>query len=258
MREYLTIGEVSKLLNISAYNIRYYEKEGLVKASHVSDSGYRLYSYEDVYILNTIIILRESGLSIKEVKKLINNYNKESYIQAMKKSYEKLDKEINRLKLLKDDINESLEIIDKYEKNKETFSFKDFPERRFVCIKKSDYEMDYSIKEIYDICDENRIDMSVMYKRDFYYILEENQISVCLLDDNQYNLKSMIYKKGKYLRYSFFVNNDMEIEGRMEEMFEYINKNNIEYEGDPILIIGLKASMISESGYIGELQIKIK
>ncbi|MCT4618371.1 MAG: MerR family transcriptional regulator [Marinisporobacter sp.] len=259
MRKYLTIGEVSKLLNISTYNIRYYEKEELIKPSHVSDRGYRLYSYNDIYSLNIIMILRESGISIKDVKKLINNYNKENYRQAMEKSYEKIDEEIKRLKLLKRDIDESLEIVDKYENNKEIFSFKYFHKRRFIIIKKSDYQMDYSIKEIYDFYDKHSIDMSPLYKSDSYYILEDHQISLCLLDDvNEHNIESLICEKGKYLSYSFFVHNDMEIEKRVVEMFEYIIKNNIEYEGEMILIIGLKASMISESEYAAELQIKIK
>lgn len=53
-------------------------------------------------------------------------------------------------------------------------------------------------------------------------------------------------------------NNDSEIEERVAEMFEYIIKNNMEYEGELVLIIDLKTSMMSRSGYVGELQIKIK
>lgn len=36
MRRYLTVSEVSKLLNISAHTIRYYDKEGLISTSHVN------------------------------------------------------------------------------------------------------------------------------------------------------------------------------------------------------------------------------
>lgn len=259
MRKYLTIGEVSKLLNISTYNIRYYEKEQLIKPSHVSDSGYRLYSYDDVYILNSIMILRECDIPISDVKKLMNNYNKDNYKQAMKRSFQKVDKEIERLKLLKDSIGENLEIIDKYENTKARFSVKHLPKRKFVIIKESNYDMDYSIKEIYDVYNKKGIDMSPMYKSDSYYILEEHQMSLCLLDnDDKYNINSLIYEEGKYLSYSFYVKSDIEIEGRIAEIFEYIIEKNMEYEGDLILIIGLKTSMINEEGYIGELQIKIK
>lgn len=259
MNKYLTIGELAKLLNTSTYNIRYYEKEGLIKSNHLSDGGFRLYDYDEVYTLNAIMILRDSDIPIKDVKKLVDNYSTENYIMALKKSYDKVSEEIKRLEVLQKEIAESLDIANNYDTNERKFSYKQLSNRNFFIIKNSDYQMNYSIKDLYDIYDKNNIDMTQMYKSDSYFILYDNHISLCLLDDSsEYNLESIQAKKGKYLSYSFFVKDEMEIEKRVEDLFKYIIKNKIKYEGELIFIVGVKASMVSESGYIGELQIKIK
>ena len=86
-RHLLTISELAKLTNVSTNKIRYYEKEGLLKASRRSEGGYRLYDEEDVYRLCDIIILRDYGLTVKGIKKLIHNYNAMEYYEAIQSSY---------------------------------------------------------------------------------------------------------------------------------------------------------------------------
>ncbi|MCT7754738.1 MerR family transcriptional regulator [Lactobacillus crispatus] len=61
MSEY-TIGDLAKKLNITTRTIRYYDQKGLVKPSRVSESGYRLYSDEQVKQLKLIDLLLEDQL----------------------------------------------------------------------------------------------------------------------------------------------------------------------------------------------------
>lgn len=257
MKKYLTIGEAAKLLDTTTFNLRYYEKEKLIKPAHMSDSGYRLYDYEDIYTLSDIMALRNGDISIKNIKKLFENYSKESYFGMMRMSYEKVKKERKRLKELQKEIERTLDIME-LDTDYKSFTVEKFPTRRFAIIKNSDYKMDYSIKEIYDIYMENNIDISQLYKDDQYYILNNNCISFCVENNlEKYDLESVLFQKGKYLKFSFFATYD-EIENKIKDFYCYIIENNMEYQGELLLKIRGKTLMIDKSGYIYEVQIKIK
>ncbi|MGK0290167.1 MAG: MerR family Zn(II)-responsive transcriptional regulator of zntA [bacterium] len=77
--KYFKIGELSKLTNISIDTIRYYEKMNLFTPTTRSDSGYRLYSKEDLQKIQFILRAKAVGFSLKEVLELLSlNFNKEN------------------------------------------------------------------------------------------------------------------------------------------------------------------------------------
>lgn len=67
-----TIGDVVKEINLSRSTILYYEKIGLLKSSIRNDSNYRIYYEDDIIKLKKIIMYKELGISLKEIKELIN------------------------------------------------------------------------------------------------------------------------------------------------------------------------------------------
>ncbi len=258
MKKYLTIGEAAKLLGTTTFNLRYYEKEGLVKPTHMTEGGYRLYDYDEIYYLSSVKTLRDSNVSIKDIKELMKDQSMEGYIRAMKKSYEEIEREIKRLENLQREVAETLGVMGNFFQDRREFVIEDIPTRRFVVIKKSDYEMNYPIKEIYNLYSQNRIDMSEMYKSDMHYILNDDGIIYCLQDDNcRYKLESEIFEGGRYLKYTFF-STEAQLEKRMGEFFDHITKNTLVYEGELLLKIRVKSFITGNMGCGYELQIKIK
>ena len=67
----MKVNELEKALNISRANIRFYEKEGLLKPSR-KENNYRDYSEEEVAILKKIVIYRKLGISIGDIKSIFD------------------------------------------------------------------------------------------------------------------------------------------------------------------------------------------
>jgi DNA-binding transcriptional MerR regulator len=66
------IGEAARLSGVSAPNIRYYEKEGLLAEAARSENAYRFYSDADVHQLRFIRLCRAMDMSLDEVKSLLS------------------------------------------------------------------------------------------------------------------------------------------------------------------------------------------
>ena len=70
-----TVGEIAKILGISASILRYYDKEGLLPFVERSNSGIRMFTDKDYEWLKVIECLKKSGLSIKDIKAYTNMVN---------------------------------------------------------------------------------------------------------------------------------------------------------------------------------------
>ena len=65
------IGEAARRSGVSAANIRYYEKEGLLAPGSRSSNSYRLYSRADIHQLRFIRLCRAMDMSLDEVRTLL-------------------------------------------------------------------------------------------------------------------------------------------------------------------------------------------
>ncbi|MDT8860806.1 MerR family transcriptional regulator [Alkalihalobacillus sp. MEB130] len=67
-----TISEVAKELNLTAYTLRYYDKEGLMPFVERTASGIRSFKESDISALKVIECLKSTGMPIKEIKNFID------------------------------------------------------------------------------------------------------------------------------------------------------------------------------------------
>ena len=65
------IGEAARRSGVSAANMRYYEKEGLLRPGGRAENRYRLYSEADVHQLRFIRLCRAMDMSLGEVRTLL-------------------------------------------------------------------------------------------------------------------------------------------------------------------------------------------
>jgi len=81
-KKYFRIGEVSELLKVEAYVLRYWESEFKTIKPVKSGSGHRVYSRKDVETLQVIKhLLYQEKFSIQGAKKKLNEKKKEVKIQ---------------------------------------------------------------------------------------------------------------------------------------------------------------------------------
>ncbi|MBR1672601.1 MAG: MerR family transcriptional regulator [Fretibacterium sp.] len=63
-----TVGEMAKIMGLTASTLRYYDKEGLLPFLKRSRGRIRMFDESDYEALQVIACLKEAGLSIKDIK----------------------------------------------------------------------------------------------------------------------------------------------------------------------------------------------
>ncbi|MGN7413200.1 MerR family transcriptional regulator [Paenibacillus sp. SAF-068] len=67
-----TIGQIAEKMNISAYTLRYYEREGLLPFVKRNQNGIRVFDEADLEFLHVIYCLKNTGMSIKDIRTFID------------------------------------------------------------------------------------------------------------------------------------------------------------------------------------------
>lgn len=88
MSEYTT-GEIAKLCGVTVRTVQYYDTRGLLVPSKLSEGGRRLYSEEDLKMMQIICFLRELGLPIDSISQLLSEPDSSSVILLLLDQQEK-------------------------------------------------------------------------------------------------------------------------------------------------------------------------
>lgn len=104
-----SVGEVCSLMHVTRKTLFYYDKIGLLKPTErTSVQQFKLYDAAQIDRLNQILIYRNAGLNIQEVRTLLDD-EKTDHLKVMEAALQRLEKErkeksdqINRLEALID------------------------------------------------------------------------------------------------------------------------------------------------------------
>lgn len=79
-----TVGEFSRLAQVSKRLLRYYDEIGLLKPMHIDrQTGYRYYSAEQMPQLNRILALKDLGLSLDQIRRMLHDHISADEMQGM-------------------------------------------------------------------------------------------------------------------------------------------------------------------------------
>ena len=78
------IGEFAQIAQVSGRQLRFYDQLGLLQPAHVDQqTGYRYYSIRQLPRLNSILALKELGLSLEQIAPLLKNAISPTELRAM-------------------------------------------------------------------------------------------------------------------------------------------------------------------------------
>ncbi len=109
----LTIGYVSKLKNISAQTLRYYDKIGLLSPDKIDETNnYRYYTREQLILIDKIKFLKILGLSLEEIKEFQSITDLNYLLYNLKEKHFKLKDQIKKLEIIEGDLSTILKNLD--------------------------------------------------------------------------------------------------------------------------------------------------
>ncbi|MCL2373498.1 MAG: MerR family transcriptional regulator [Defluviitaleaceae bacterium] len=116
---YMRIGNLAKQAGVTVRTLQYYDKEGLLSPSAESDGGFRLYNDKDMAKLFQILMMKDVGLSLKEIKERLGSLDSpadvinalSSHAAGLRSNIENLTTSLNDIETLKDEIAQ-MDVVD--------------------------------------------------------------------------------------------------------------------------------------------------
>ena len=92
--EYMTTGEFAAAKGVSKDTLFHYDDIGLFCPEKVSENGYRLYSIYQLETFDTIRMLRDLGIPLKEIRDILDNRSPECVMRVFAEREQQIDIQI--------------------------------------------------------------------------------------------------------------------------------------------------------------------
>lgn len=236
MKNLFSIGEVSKIKNITIKALRYYHEMGILIPRHIDEfTGYRYYSINQFIHIDIIKGSRSMGVSISELQEIFKERNSDKLLEFLNKKRAEIEKNIIKMQetiknidMLSDGIQYSKKVMQRDE-----IEIRHFKKRYIVvapCKESGDLKELLYYSDLDKIIIENNIDIN-MEKGIMYNIKgNENRQPIYVfngikdyttMEENKY---IKILPEGNYLVLSY--NKETEDE-KINEIIEYVQNHNL-------------------------------
>ncbi|WP_297637484.1 MerR family transcriptional regulator [uncultured Clostridium sp.] len=113
MKNIFSIGEVSKMFDVSIDTLRYYDKLEILSPEVNKENNYRMYTLRDIYLLSLILGARHLEVKIKDIKNFLDEeiLDLDKYVEFIEKQNKILDNKIKDLKRTQKSLKNSEKII---------------------------------------------------------------------------------------------------------------------------------------------------
>lgn len=264
MGKLFSIGEISKIKNITIKTLRYYHKVGILIPTHIDEStGYRYYSVDQFIYIDIIRGCRELGTSIIELQKIFKESDTDKLIEFLKIKRIEAEETIKKMNVI---INNIDSISNGVEYSK--IALKDMEvKREFI---KSRYIVAVPCNEIGDnkellyysnlekiIADQNlktTVEGGIIYSIDLNKKLSDLHVFK-VLDTKAENKNEYIkvLEEGMYLIVNYRKDNEDE---QTEKLDNYIKENNLKV--NRFIEVDLFDDVFSADSYSCQIQAYIE
>ena len=130
---YMTTGEFAKLMGVTKETLFHYDEIGLFCPEVVTENGYRQYSINQVEVMDTILLLKELGMPLKEIREFMRHRSAERILQVFADREKQLNQQIKKLQQMKKWMAQRRRKIQAIRQLRtEEISIQKFPERYYL------------------------------------------------------------------------------------------------------------------------------
>jgi DNA-binding transcriptional MerR regulator len=106
-----TVQKLGSLAGVSTRTLRYYDEIGILKPARINSSGYRIYGQEEVDRLQQIMFYRELGVSLENIRDIINSPSFDG-ANALREHREKLLEKRSQLDILIANVDKTISLTE--------------------------------------------------------------------------------------------------------------------------------------------------
>lgn len=244
MSTHFSIGEFSKLHNISVQTLRYYDSIGLLKPAIINeDSKYRYYTINQFVKVDLIKNFKSMGLDLESIKRILGSeIDNEELLQIIRTQKEDIDRQIRELEEKRSYMSHLENNISQFIKCNEEDIFIVENEKRHLykydCRCNNIEELEFNLRRIVlDMESNNKaVAGELIYCVDYDELLKGNMsYNAILINTYGKGIKlkadNVVLEGGTYL--TMYYNDSYENSYKYyEKLLKYIEDNDIKVKGD--------------------------
>ena len=104
-----TIGQFAALHRINKKTLMWYDQIGLFTPAVVKGNGYRYYTYQQCFVLETILMLRELNVSIPEIQQFMAHRTTDSFQAILQEKNRQIQDTIAHLNQVQEALQHQME-----------------------------------------------------------------------------------------------------------------------------------------------------
>jgi effector-binding domain-containing protein len=271
MKDLFTVGEIAELFDINRKTLRYYDEIDLFKPNYIDKkNNYRYYKINQFEKLNTIIYLKELGMSLSAIKFHLDNLSTSNVINLFKNQESLIEQKIEELKFIQSKIKNRIAKLNdsvNYEKLNKITEI-NFDDRMVVVLREkvnSKKDLELSIRKLENKAHKKssiflgKVGVSISIDKLKSGLFKEYDSTFILLENENYNKDMLkIIPKGTYVCIRFNGIHD-EADVYYKKLLNYIDEKGYEILDDSIEItlidFGITSNILE---FVTEIQILVK
>lgn len=191
MKEYYSIGEVSRITGIKKDTLHFYDKIGLLKPDKIDKNNkYRYYSYKQFWIIDIIISCRSLDVPLETIKQIISTEDNNTIVNFLVQQRKTAEAKRDYFQRIMDDIDWYCDENKKIKSNKisNKVYLEEFEEEKVIYGTNKEFESAYHLK-LQEAYLKERKEKSI--QRNYGYVIN--------IEDARQNV---FHKTGEYIRFN--------------------------------------------------------
>ncbi|MEO4052542.1 MerR family transcriptional regulator [Solibacillus sp. CAU 1738] len=105
-----TTGEFAKLCKVNKQTLIYYDQIGLLSPAVKNDKGYRFYTVYQYEFFSVIELLKDVGMSLKNIRQFMNNKSPENFLSLMNEQLKQVERKKQELEIIEQIIKKKIDL----------------------------------------------------------------------------------------------------------------------------------------------------